>query len=51
VAEASEHEEEVLTASFDIEQNRRQRVAWGVFRDRRPELYADIMTLDGTQRR
>lgn len=51
VAEASEHEEEVLTASFDIEQNRRQRVAWGVFRDRRPELYADIMTLDGSQRR
>ena len=38
VAEASEHEEEILTATFDIERNRRQRVNWGVFRDRRPEL-------------
>jgi N-carbamoylputrescine amidase len=51
IAEASEHEEDVLTATFDIEQNRRQRVNWGVFRDRRPELYGDILTLDGTQRR
>ncbi|MEP0710158.1 N-carbamoylputrescine amidase [Parvibaculum sp.] len=51
VAEASEHEEEVILASFDVEQNRRQRVAWGVFRDRRPELYGDILTLDGSQRR
>ncbi|MBX3504216.1 MAG: N-carbamoylputrescine amidase [Parvibaculum sp.] len=51
VAEASEHEEEILTATFDIERNRRQRVNWGVFRDRRPELYGDLLTLDGTQRR
>jgi N-carbamoylputrescine amidase len=41
----------VILASFDVEQNRRQRVAWGVFRDRRPELYGDILTLDGSQRR
>lgn len=51
VAEASEHEEEILTATFDIERNRRQRVNWGVFRDRRPELYNDLLTLDGSQRR
>lgn len=51
VAEADEREEAVLTATFDIEQNRRQRVNWGVFRDRRPELYTDILTLDGMPRR
>lgn len=51
VAEADEREEAVLTATFDVEQNRRQRVNWGVFRDRRPELYTDILTLDGMPRR
>lgn len=51
VAEADEREEAVITATFDIEQNRRQRVNWGVFRDRRPELYTDILTLDGMPRR
>lgn len=51
VAEADEREEAVLTATFDLEQNRRQRLNWGIFRDRRPELYADILTLDGMQRR
>jgi len=39
VAEADRSSESVLTASFDLEQVRAQRHAWGVFRDRRPELY------------
>ncbi|MEQ8268096.1 MAG: N-carbamoylputrescine amidase [Parvibaculum sp.] len=51
VAEADERDEAVLTATFDVEQNRRQRVNWGIFRDRRPELYTDILTMDGTHRR
>ncbi len=51
VAEASEHEEEVIVAGLEVEQNRRQGVAGGVFRDRRPELYGDILTRDGAQRR
>jgi N-carbamoylputrescine amidase len=47
VAEADRGTQSVLTATFDLEQVRAQRHAWGVFRDRRPELYGPIMTLDG----
>jgi N-carbamoylputrescine amidase len=48
VAEADRGSEAILTASFDLDAIRAQRHAWGVFRDRRPELYAPILTLDGT---
>jgi N-carbamoylputrescine amidase len=37
----------VLTASFDLDEIRRYREAWGVFRDRRPALYHPILSLDG----
>ncbi|MGH8138852.1 MAG: carbon-nitrogen hydrolase [Steroidobacteraceae bacterium] len=47
VAKASRDTEEVVTASFDLEANRQMRANWGVFRDRRPELYWPLMTLDG----
>jgi N-carbamoylputrescine amidase len=47
VAEAGRDGEAVLVASFDREQLRDQRAAWGLFRDRRPELYGPISTLDG----
>jgi N-carbamoylputrescine amidase len=48
VAEADRGSEAVLTATFDLDQISRQRHAWGVFRDRRPDLYGPIMTLDGS---
>ena len=48
VAEADRTSEAVLVASFDRERLRTQRAAWGLFRDRRPELYGPIVTLDGT---
>jgi N-carbamoylputrescine amidase len=48
VAEADRSSEAVLTATFDLDAVRAQRHAWGVFRDRRPELYAPILTLDGS---
>jgi len=47
VAEADRESEEVLTAPFELDAVRDYRRAWGVFRDRRPELYAPILTLDG----
>ncbi len=47
VAEADRGTQSVLVASFDLGQVRAERHAWGVFRDRRPELYGPIMTLDG----
>mgnify|MGYP001826329219 CR=1 FL=1 len=48
VAEAGRDDEAVLVASFDREELRAQRAAWGLFRDRRPELYGTLVTLDGT---
>ena len=43
VAEADRTDEAVITAVIDHEQNRDLRQSWGVFRDRRPELYGRIM--------
>ncbi len=50
VAEAGRSGEAVLTASFDLETIRAERAAWGLFRDRRPELYGRLATGDGTTR-
>jgi N-carbamoylputrescine amidase len=47
LAEADRSSEAVITATVDLDAARAQRHAWGVFRDRRPELYGPIMTLDG----
>jgi N-carbamoylputrescine amidase len=48
VAEAGRDAESVLTATFDLDALRVQRQAWGLFRDRRPDLYGPLLTLDGT---
>ncbi|MEZ5924033.1 MAG: N-carbamoylputrescine amidase [Hyphomicrobiaceae bacterium] len=42
VAEAGRTGEAVLTATFDLEAIEAQRIAWGIFRDRRPDLYGII---------
>ena len=47
LVEADRSTEAVITATVDLDAIRAQRHAWGVFRDRRPELYGPIMTLDG----
>ncbi len=47
VAQADERSEGVVTAQFDLEAVRRYRHAWGLFRDRRPDLYGGLLTLDG----
>jgi len=47
VAEAGREGDAVLTATFDLDELRNQRNAWGLFRDRRPDLYGPIATLDG----
>ena len=46
-AEADRETQTVLTASFDLEAIRAHRAGWGLFRDRRPELYGTLATLDG----
>ena len=51
VAEAGRDDERVLIADIDVEANRAMRAAWGLFRDRRPELYGAITSLDGSTSR
>lgn len=47
LAEADRGTESVLVESFDLNAIERQRAAWGLFRDRRPDLYGTVATLDG----
>jgi len=47
VAEAAEEGDAVLTASFDLEALAQLRNNWFVFRDRRPDLYGNLVSLDG----
>ena len=47
VAEAPEEGDAVLTATFDLEQAAAVRDNWFVFRDRRPDLYGALTSLDG----
>lgn len=39
--------ESVLVHTFDIDAINAERISWGVFRDRRPEMYSAITTADG----
>ncbi len=48
VAQADDHGEAVITAEFDLEAVGRYRRAWGVFRDRRPDLYGPLLELGRT---
>lgn len=45
--EGSRDKEEILIAEVDLEQNHLFRRNWGLFRDRRTDLYEEILTLDG----
>ena len=47
VTEAGRDDETVLTATFDLDAVAELRHGWGVFRDRRPELYRPLWSLDG----
>jgi N-carbamoylputrescine amidase len=47
VVDADDKEESVIIAEFDLDQIKFKRNSWGVFRDRRPDLYKVLLTLDG----
>ena len=49
LAEADQTTEAVLTAAFDLDEIARLRAGWGLFRDRRPDLYRSLLTLDGRE--
>ncbi len=47
IAEADRNTEAVLTHSFDLDRIAVERTAWGLFRDRRPDLYGSLAGHDG----
>ena len=47
VAEAGRDSEEVISAEFDVAAIEALRTSWGLFRDRRPDLYGSLLSLDG----
>ena len=47
VAEADSESRSVITATFDLDAIEAQRAYWGLFRDRRPDLYGPLLTADG----
>ncbi|MDD2458962.1 MAG: N-carbamoylputrescine amidase [Eubacteriales bacterium] len=47
IAEADRSSEGILTAEFDRDELAVMRAGWGIYRDRRPDLYRTILTYDG----
>jgi N-carbamoylputrescine amidase len=47
IAEADRTIEGILTAEFDRDELAALRAGWGIYRDRRPDLYRAILTYDG----
>ena len=45
--EASKDKEEIITAEINLEENHLFRRNWGLFRDRRTDLYKELLSLDG----
>ena len=43
VADGCRDQEEILTATFDLDEIAKNRLSWGIFRDRRPECYKNII--------
>lgn len=39
-------EEDVIVQEFDLDENQKIRYSWGVFRDRRPEMYKGLLKMD-----
>lgn len=44
VQDASRDREEILLAEYDLDALAEDRLSWGLFRDRRPECYQDIVS-------
>ena len=46
--QAGSREEAVLVEPFDLDEIQTMRQGWGLFRDRRPDLYGSLLSLDGS---
>jgi len=44
IAEASRDKEEIIYATFDLEENARQREYWGLLKDRKPLMYKRLIS-------
>jgi len=49
IKELDRNTQAVSSHTFDLDEIRDYRRSWGVFRDRRPDLYKSLLTLDGQQ--
>ena len=49
VAEGSRDKEEILISTIDLDKAEDFRSSWGIFRDRRTDLYKTLLDLDGTE--
>lgn len=47
LAEADRENESIILSTIDVDAANELRVEWGLFRDRRPDLYGSLVTLDG----
>ncbi len=47
LGECDQESESVLVCDVDLEVSNKYRIFFNLFRDRRPEIYGDILTLDG----
>jgi len=47
LADLGRDEEGVIGARFDFDEIAKARASWGLFRDRRPELYGPLLSADG----
>ena len=47
LAQADRESTGVLIQTLDLSVMREDRLTWGIFRDRRPDLYGALLTLDG----
>ena len=50
VASADRSSETTLLHEFDLDRIAAVRAAWGIFRDRRPDIYGAVATYDGVHR-
>ncbi len=43
IAQASRDQEQIIYASFDLDENKKQREYWGLLKDRRPSMYSGLI--------
>jgi len=49
LVESDREQQDVISADLDLEKMQSERAAWGLFRDRRPDLYTGLLSLDGAK--